>query len=71
MSRKDSGDVGESANSRGMPSSEGAKLAKLRLEPVRLAASTGFAPHELTRVRTLVAEHRDMLLEAWHEFFRS
>jgi hypothetical protein len=54
-----------------MPSSEGAKLAKLRLEPVRLAASTGFAPHELTRVQTLVAEHRDMLLEAWHEFFRS
>lgn len=50
---------------------DGHKLAKLWLEPVLLAASTGFAPHELTRVRALVAEHREVLLEAWHEFFRS
>jgi hypothetical protein len=47
------------------------KLAKVWLEPVLLAASTGFSPPELTRIRTLVAEHRDTLLEAWHEFFRS
>ena len=50
---------------------DGEKLAKLWLEPVLLAASTGFAPHELTRVQALAAEHRDMLLEAWNEFFRS
>ena len=50
---------------------DGEKLGKYWLEPVLLAASTGFAPHELTRVQAMVAEHRGMLLEAWHEFFRS
>jgi hypothetical protein len=50
---------------------DGEKLGKYWLEPVLLAASTAFAPHELTRVQALVAEHRGMLLEAWHEFFRS
>jgi hypothetical protein len=40
------------------------------LEPVVLAASTGFAPHELTRVQALATEHREMFLEAWHEYFR-
>ena len=46
------------------------KLSTLWLGPVHLAASTGFAPHELMRIQTLVAERRDMLLEAWYEFFR-
>jgi hypothetical protein len=50
---------------------DGDKLAKLWLEPLALAASTGFAAHELTRVQTLVAQHRDRLLEAWNEFFRA
>jgi hypothetical protein len=45
------------------------RLAKFWLEPVVLAASTGFGPHELTRIQTLVTEHRSVLLEAWHEFF--
>jgi hypothetical protein len=46
-------------------------LAKFWLEPVLLAGSTGFSAPELTRIRALVAEHRDTLMEAWHEFFRS
>jgi len=46
-------------------------LAKFWLEPLELAGSTGFASPELTRLRGLVAEHRDTLLEAWHEFFGS
>lgn len=46
------------------------KLAKVWLDPVRLAGSTGFVPPELTRVRRLVVEHQEMLLEAWHGFFR-
>jgi len=49
---------------------DGDKLAKLWLEPVLLAASTGFAPHELTRIHALVVEHHDTLLETWYEFFR-
>ena len=50
---------------------DGEKPAKRWLDPVLLAASTGFAPRELTRVQTLVAEQRDALWEARHEFFRS
>jgi len=38
---------------------------------VELAASTGFGSQELTRLRTLVAEHREAFLEAWNEFFGS
>ena len=49
---------------------DGERLAKLWLEPVVLAASTGFAPRELTRIQALVTEHGSVLLEAWHEFFR-
>ncbi|RPJ57395.1 MAG: DUF4160 domain-containing protein [Acidobacteria bacterium] len=47
------------------------KLAKFWLVPVQLAGSTGFSPPELTRIRTLVVEHQDMLVEGWYEFFRS
>jgi hypothetical protein len=50
---------------------DGSFLAKFWLAPVELAASTGFAPQDLTRLRALVAEHREKLLEAWHEFFGS
>ena len=48
---------------------DGGKLAKFWLDGVALAGSTGFAPHELTRIQALVSNHRDTLLEAWHEFF--
>jgi len=50
---------------------DGEKLSKFWLDPVRLAGSTGFAPHDLTRVQALVLEHRELLVEAWHEFFGS
>ena len=47
----------------------GEKVAKYWLEPVELASNHGFRSHELTRVRALVLEHREMFLEAWHEHF--
>jgi hypothetical protein len=50
---------------------DGERLATFWLDPVVLAASTGFAPHEITRIHSLVIENRGQLLEAWHEFFRS
>ncbi len=44
--------------------------AKFWLVPiVELAGNWGFAPHELNRVLQLVIDHRDELLEAWHEHF--
>jgi len=48
---------------------EGNRLAKFWLEPVSLAKSIRFQPHELTRIERLVVEHRLQLLEGWNEFF--
>ena len=50
---------------------DGRKLAKFHLEPIELVRSTGFAGHELGQLRALVVENHQVLLEAWHEFFRS
>jgi hypothetical protein len=46
-------------------------VAKYWLEQVALASNHGFRSHELTRVRTLVIEHREKFLEAWHGYFAS
>ena len=47
----------------------GDKVAKFWLDPVELAGSSGFRSHELSRVRTLVVEHRVRLRRAWDEHF--
>ncbi len=44
--------------------------AKIWLDPVRLAGSHGFRSAELTEVRELVVEHRELFQERWDEFFR-
>jgi len=44
--------------------------AKFWLDPVRLERSRGFRRHEIKRIREMVDEHRERLLEGWHEFFR-
>jgi hypothetical protein len=43
--------------------------AKFWLNPVMLAYSGRFRPHEVTEVRKLVEEHREEFLEAWDDFF--
>jgi hypothetical protein len=45
------------------------KVAKFWLDPVGLAESYGFRPHEVNRVRALVIEHRLSFLEAWNAHF--
>ena len=50
----------------------GGSVAKFWLEdPVRHQRSQRFAAHELTRVQSLVQEHRTELLRAWSDFFSS
>ncbi len=44
--------------------------AKFWLDPVRLERSRGFSRKEINRVRDLIEEHRQELLESWDEFFR-
>jgi hypothetical protein len=44
--------------------------AKFWLDPVRLERSRGFRRQEINRLRGLVEEHRERLLESWNDFFR-
>ncbi len=48
---------------------QGGNAAKYWLNPVKLAMNDGFRSHELTRLRTLVVEHREILQEAWNGRF--
>lgn len=44
-------------------------VAKVWLDPARLARSGGFRAADLRDVTHLVAEHRERLLEAWYDHF--
>ena len=44
--------------------------AKFWLEPIRLERSRGFSRKEINRIRDLVEQHSQQLLEGWDEFFR-
>ena len=44
-------------------------VAKFWLDPIELANKFGFAEHEVNRIERLVTEHREFLIEAWHEYF--
>ena len=43
--------------------------AKFWLDPVALAANWSFPRQELTKVRGMVEENRDLLLSAWNDYF--
>jgi hypothetical protein len=44
-------------------------LAKFWLKPVTLAGSTRFSRIELRKLQQLVAENKEVFLEAWNEHF--
>jgi len=45
-------------------------MAKYLLDPVvELVKNQGFPRRELTTIRRLVEEHRELFLEKWHEHF--
>jgi hypothetical protein len=46
-----------------------ANHAKFWLKPVNLASSNGFKSHELSAIRLLVTEHKELFLETWDEHF--
>jgi Domain of unknown function (DUF4160) len=52
-----------------VPGEHGDKLTKSWLEPVELASSSRYRPHELTRLHSIVITHRQAFLEAWDEHF--
>lgn len=43
--------------------------AKFWLDPVRLQESGGFSRAEINRISARVEESRDLLLQAWNDFF--
>jgi hypothetical protein len=47
----------------------GGATAKFWLDPVQLAGSRGFRPHDLTRIRAMVIEHKIVFQEGWNEHF--
>lgn len=48
---------------------KGGATVKAWLDPVTLAKASGFRPREISVILRMVADHRDELLEAWHEYF--
>jgi len=50
----------------------GSKEAKYWLQPfVRLAKTNRFRPHELNEIQKVLTANRDLLMEAWNEYFRN
>jgi len=45
------------------------QTAKFWLEPVGLAFNLGFGANELRRLESIVTQHQEELLEAWHGYF--
>ena len=42
-------------------------ICKFWLEPIGLANNNGFSSNELRRIRRLIVENLEMILEAWNE----
>ena len=47
----------------------GNKVGKFWLNPVNIASSYGFRSHELSKIRMLVIQNRELFLEKWYEYF--
>jgi hypothetical protein len=47
----------------------GDKVAKFWLDPVNLASSNGFRSYELSKIRLLVIEHKELFRNKWNEYF--
>ena len=47
------------------------KYAKFWLRPVSLARNRGFRSRELSEIRALVEEHKEIIEERWDEHFAS
>ena len=40
---------------------------KFWLQPIALGRNQGFTPRELNRIRRLIQDNHEMIIEAWHE----
>jgi hypothetical protein len=44
-------------------------MAKVWLSPVSLAWSAGYDAREVRHLLAMVSKHRDMMEQAWHDYF--
>jgi len=47
----------------------GGGQAKLWLNPVGFASNYKFNAHELSKIKRIIAQHQEELMEAWNEYF--
>jgi hypothetical protein len=43
------------------------KVCKFWLEPVALSSNNGFSPKELNRIRRVIVDNLELILETWDE----
>jgi hypothetical protein len=48
---------------------KGGGVAKIWLQPVRVADAYGMTPAQLRRARELAFEHQTSFIEAWNDYF--
>jgi hypothetical protein len=45
------------------------RIAKFWLDPARFQNSGGFGRLELRKIRSIIQDNRDTLMECWHDYF--
>ncbi len=45
------------------------RIAKFWLEPISLAKNKGFRDHEINEISKIIQQHKNLLIEAWHDHF--
>ena len=45
------------------------KIAKVWLEPLRLCNSGGFNRSELSKILRTIEQNREIMMEAWNDYF--
>ena len=45
------------------------KIAKVWLDPIRLYSSGGFSRPEISRILKIIESKREIMMEAWNDYF--
>lgn len=45
------------------------QLAKFWLDPIKLEKNRGFREHELNKIAMILQENREVIIEAWNDYF--
>lgn len=45
------------------------QIAKFWLNPIKLEKNRGFKDYELNKIAMIVKEHKELIVESWHDYF--